>query len=30
MPLPVRRTGNPMLNERTFGGLPRMGIGSRG
>lgn len=30
MPLPVRRTGNPMLNERTFGGLPRMGIGVEG
>ncbi|HEY6514902.1 MAG TPA: Bax inhibitor-1/YccA family protein [Steroidobacteraceae bacterium] len=30
MPLPVRRTGNPMLNERTFGNLPRVGIGSEG
>src|SRR5579863_5902887 len=31
MPLPVRRTGNPMLNERTFGGLPpRVGIGVEG
>ena len=28
MPLPVRRTGNPMLNERTFGSLPRFGIGA--
>jgi uncharacterized YccA/Bax inhibitor family protein len=30
MPLPVRRTGNPMLNERTFGSLPRVGIGVGG
>lgn len=30
MPLPVRRTGNPMLNERTFGSLPRLGIGAEG
>jgi len=30
MPLPVRRTGNPMLNERTFGSLPRIGIGVEG
>jgi len=30
MPLPVRRTGNPMLNERTFGSLPRVGIGVEG
>lgn len=30
MPLPVRRTGNPMLNERTFGGLPRAGFGVEG
>ena len=30
MPLPVRRTGNPMLNERTFGGLPRVGIVAEG
>ena len=30
MPLPVRRTGNPMLNERTFGGLPRVGLGAEG
>src|SRR5215469_17518140 len=29
MPLPVR-TGNPMLNERTFGSLPRVGIGAEG
>jgi uncharacterized YccA/Bax inhibitor family protein len=27
MPLPVRRTGNPMLNDRTFGSVPRFGIG---
>jgi len=27
MPLPVRRTGNPGLNERTFASLPRLGIG---
>ena len=30
MPLPVRRTGNPMLNERTFGSLPRAGFGVQG
>jgi uncharacterized YccA/Bax inhibitor family protein len=30
MPLPVRRTGNPMLNDRTFGSLPRLGIGIEG
>ena len=30
MPLPVRRTGNPMLNERTFGSLPRVGFGAEG
>jgi uncharacterized YccA/Bax inhibitor family protein len=30
MPLPVRRTSNPMLNERTFGNLPRTGIGLAG
>jgi uncharacterized YccA/Bax inhibitor family protein len=30
MPLPVRRTGNPMLNERTFGSLPRAGFGLEG
>jgi len=30
MPLPARRTSNPMLNERTFGGLPRAGIGLDG
>ena len=30
MPLPVRRTGNPMLNERTFGSLPRAGFGTQG
>lgn len=30
MPLPVRRSGNPMLNERTFGRLPRVGIGVDG
>jgi uncharacterized YccA/Bax inhibitor family protein len=27
MPLPVRRSSNPILNERTFGGLPRPGLG---
>jgi uncharacterized YccA/Bax inhibitor family protein len=30
MPLPVRRTSNPMLNERTFGDLPRTAIGLGG
>lgn len=30
MPLPVRRTGNPILNERTFGNLPRVGLGVEG
>jgi uncharacterized YccA/Bax inhibitor family protein len=30
MPLPVRRTGNPGLNERTFASLPRLGIGVEG
>ncbi|MHB8813138.1 MAG: Bax inhibitor-1/YccA family protein [Steroidobacteraceae bacterium] len=30
MPVPVRRTGNPMLNERTFGNLPRVGFGAEG
>ena len=30
MPLPVRRTGNPMLNERTFASLPRAGFGVEG
>ena len=30
MPLPVRRTGNPILNERTFGSLPRVGLGVEG
>jgi len=30
MPLPARRTGNPILNERTFGNLPRVGIGAEG
>jgi uncharacterized YccA/Bax inhibitor family protein len=30
MPLPVRRTGNPMLNDRTFSGVPRLGIGAEG
>ena len=30
MPLPVRRTGNPVLNERTFGSLPRAGFGVEG
>ena len=30
MPLPVRRTGNPMLNERTFGSVPRAGFGVEG
>jgi uncharacterized YccA/Bax inhibitor family protein len=30
MPLPVRRTGNPALNESTFASLPRLGIGVEG
>lgn len=30
MPLPVRRTGNPGLNERTFARLPRPAIGVEG
>jgi uncharacterized YccA/Bax inhibitor family protein len=30
MPLPVRRTGNPVLNEKTFGSLPRAGFGLEG
>jgi uncharacterized YccA/Bax inhibitor family protein len=30
MPLPVRRTGNPGLNEKTFANLPRLGIGVEG
>ena len=30
MPLPVRRPGNPMLNDRTFASLPRLGIGAGG
>jgi len=30
MPLPVRRTGNPGLNERTFASLPRAGLGVEG
>ena len=30
MPLPVRRTGNPGLNEKTFARLPRLGIGVEG
>ena len=30
MPLPVRRTGNPMLNDRTFSSVPRLGIGAEG
>ena len=30
MPLPVRRTGNPGLNEKTFATLPRVGIGVEG
>src|SRR6185312_8996474 len=30
MPLPVRRTGNPGLNEKTFERLPRLGIGVEG
>lgn len=30
MPLPVRRTGNPGLNEKTFASLPRVGIGVQG
>lgn len=30
MPLPVRRTGNPVLNERTFAGQQRLGIGVEG
>jgi uncharacterized YccA/Bax inhibitor family protein len=28
MPLPVRRPGNPMLNDRTFSGVPRFAIGA--
>jgi uncharacterized YccA/Bax inhibitor family protein len=30
MPLPVRRTGNPVLNERTFAGQQRLDIGVEG
>jgi uncharacterized YccA/Bax inhibitor family protein len=30
MPLPVRRSGNPVLNERTFASLPRAGFGVEG
>jgi uncharacterized YccA/Bax inhibitor family protein len=30
MPLPVRRTGNPFLNDRTFSNQPRLGIGLQG
>src|SRR5690348_5695583 len=30
MPLPVRRTGNPGLNDRTFASQPRLGIGIEG
>jgi uncharacterized YccA/Bax inhibitor family protein len=30
MPLPVRRTGNPGLNDRTFASLPRLGLGVEG
>ena len=30
MPLPVRRTGNPVLNEKTFAGQQRLGIGVEG
>jgi len=30
MPLPVRRTGSPGLNENTFARLPRVGIGAEG
>src|SRR5690348_6234588 len=30
MPLPVRRTGNPGLNDKTFERLPRLGIGVEG
>src|ERR1700677_4177703 len=30
MPLPVRRTGSPGLNENTFARLPRAGIGVEG
>ncbi|HJS90409.1 MAG TPA: Bax inhibitor-1/YccA family protein [Steroidobacteraceae bacterium] len=30
MPLPVRRTSHPTLNERTFSSLPRVGIGAEG
>ncbi|MGH8296626.1 MAG: Bax inhibitor-1/YccA family protein [Steroidobacteraceae bacterium] len=30
MPLPVRRTGNPGLNDRTFARAPRLGIGAEG
>jgi uncharacterized YccA/Bax inhibitor family protein len=27
MPLPARRAGNPMLNDKTFSSLPRFGVG---
>jgi uncharacterized YccA/Bax inhibitor family protein len=30
MPLPARRTSNPILNERTFSSLPRFGVGVEG
>jgi uncharacterized YccA/Bax inhibitor family protein len=30
MPLPVRRSSNPVLNDRTFGNLPRAGVGLGG
>ncbi|MGH8290407.1 MAG: Bax inhibitor-1/YccA family protein [Steroidobacteraceae bacterium] len=30
MPLPVRRTGNPFLNDRTFSNPPQLGIGLQG
>jgi uncharacterized YccA/Bax inhibitor family protein len=30
MPLPVRRSGNPGLNDKTFASLPRLGIGVEG
>jgi uncharacterized YccA/Bax inhibitor family protein len=30
MPLPVRRTGNPFLNDRTFANQPRAGVGLEG
>lgn len=30
MPLPVRRSGNPGLNDKTFASLPRLGLGVEG